>query len=156
LSCGGNQLVNLNVSNNTYLSYLSCEGTQLANLDVSNNTALWTLWCGRNQLTALDVSFNTELRFLQCHNNQLTSLDVANLLKLRILICSGNQLTSLDISKNSNLGPGEGYLSGCYLGINNMPSLGKVCVWTVPFPPDGVTVETTGSPNVFFTKDCIK
>jgi hypothetical protein len=102
------------------------------------------------------VSFNTELRFLQCHNNQLTSLDVANLVKLHILICGGNQLTSLDISKNSGLGPGEGYLSGCYLQIINMPSLGKVCVWTMPFPSGGVTVEVTGSPNVFFTTDCGK
>jgi len=37
-----------------------------------------------------------------------------------------------------------------------MPSLFKVCVWTTPFPPEGVDVDTTGSPNVYFTIDCSK
>jgi hypothetical protein len=35
-----------------------------------------------------------------------------------------------------------------------MPSLYKVCVWTMPFPPAGVAVDTTGSPNVYFTMNC--
>jgi len=35
-----------------------------------------------------------------------------------------------------------------------MPSLYKVCVWTMPFPPAGVTVDTTGSKNVYFTMTC--
>jgi len=35
-----------------------------------------------------------------------------------------------------------------------MPTLHEVCVWTMPFPPDGVNVDTTGSPNVFFTNEC--
>jgi hypothetical protein len=35
-----------------------------------------------------------------------------------------------------------------------MPSLGEVCVWELPFPPEGMTVHTTGSPNVYFTTEC--
>jgi len=42
------------------------------------------------------------------------------------------------------------------LYIQEMPSLYEVCVWVVPFPPDGVEVETRGSPNVYFTTDCSK
>ncbi len=34
-----------------------------------------------------------------------------------------------------------------------MPTLIEVCVWTMPFTPSGVYVETSGSPNVEF-KDC--
>jgi len=37
-----------------------------------------------------------------------------------------------------------------------MPSLYKVCVWEMPFPPAGVEVDTSGSPNVYFTTDCSK
>jgi len=36
-----------------------------------------------------------------------------------------------------------------------MPELGAVCVWTIPFPPVEVTIDTTNSPNVYFTTDCI-
>ena len=37
-----------------------------------------------------------------------------------------------------------------------MPTLYEVCVWEMPFPPaDKVElVDTTGSPNVYFTTDC--
>ena len=34
-----------------------------------------------------------------------------------------------------------------------MPTLYEVCVWTIPFPPERVYVDTSGSPNVEF-KDC--
>jgi len=34
-----------------------------------------------------------------------------------------------------------------------MPTLECVLVWEVPFPPEGVEVDTTGSPNVVFAKD---
>jgi len=35
-----------------------------------------------------------------------------------------------------------------------MESLHEVCVWTFPFPPEGVTLRE-GSPNVYFTTECI-
>jgi hypothetical protein len=38
-----------------------------------------------------------------------------------------------------------------------MPNLEEVCVWTLPFPgppPDNLNVNTTGSPNIYFTMDC--
>ena len=42
------------------------------------------------------------------------------------------------------------------LNIAEMPTLFEVCVWTLPFPPEGVEVDTTGSPNVYFTTECSK
>ena len=63
LSCGYNQLTELDVSNNTALTYFSCYSNQLTELDVSNNTALTSLGCGSNQLTELDVSNNTCLLY---------------------------------------------------------------------------------------------
>jgi hypothetical protein len=61
--------------------------------------------------------------------------------------CHDNQLTSLDISPNTKL---------TKLVLTYMPDLYTVCVWMMPFPPTGVTVDTTFSPNVFFTTNCSK
>jgi Leucine-rich repeat (LRR) protein len=77
--------------------------------------------------------------------NQLTSLDVSNIAKLKWFELSNNQLTSLDVSNNTALG---------VMLLSDMPTLNMVCVWGVPFPPDGVYIETTYSPNLYFTADC--
>jgi hypothetical protein len=37
-----------------------------------------------------------------------------------------------------------------------MLTIQKVCVWTLPFPPDGLYISSDGSPNVYFTTDCNK
>jgi len=70
------------------------------------------------------------------------------------LHCSGNKLTSLDISNNIKLG--TFVLVEICLEIKNMPTLEEVCVWTMPFPPEGAEIDTTGSPNVYFTTECSK
>ena len=103
LSCGGNQLTNLDVSQNTALEWLSCASNQLTNLDVSQNTALRLLSCESNQLTNLDVSQNTALEWLYCDSNQLTNLDVSQNIALIGLSCDSNQLTNLDLSQNTAL-----------------------------------------------------
>jgi Leucine-rich repeat (LRR) protein len=147
LYCHHNQLTNLDVSDNASLNYLACSDNQLTDLDISNNTTLTVLYCDLNQLTSLDVTNNTALEFLFCNGNQLTALDVINNTALKELHCSENQLTSLDISNNSEL---------YYLDLSNMPTLYKVCVWEMPFPlADKVDqLDTTGSPNIYFTTDC--
>ncbi|MCP4442948.1 MAG: hypothetical protein GY810_28920 [Aureispira sp.] len=53
------------------LTYLSCLGNNLTAIDLSNNTALTHLNCSYNQLTSLDVSNNPKLDGLSCHHNQL-------------------------------------------------------------------------------------
>ena len=145
LYCATNQLTSLDVSKNTLLTSLDCEDNQLTSLDVSKNTALEWLFCYNNQLTSLDVSNNITLRGLKCYNNQLTSLDVSSNTRLTWLYCGENQLTSLDVSNNTAL---------VTLGLFSMPTLYEVCVWKMPFPPAGVTVDTIGSPNVYFTTEC--
>ena len=103
LYCDGNQLTDLDVSNNTALTKLICSSNQLTALDVSNNTALTWLNCYNNQLTTLDVSNNTALTKLNCRFNQLTTLDVSNNTALTDLSCDVNQLTTLDVSNNTAL-----------------------------------------------------
>jgi len=147
LLCLTNQLTSLDVSNNTLLNDLDCANNQLTSLDVSNNTYLTNLWCHENQLTTLDVSNNTALETLFCSSNQLANLDVSNNTALYYLHCDYNQLTSLDISNNTALK---------WLYFSNMPTLYQVCVWEMPFPPEGVYVYTSDSPNAYFTTECSK
>ena len=104
-----------------------------------------TLNCAGNQLTSLDVSQNAMLELLNCSDNQLDSLAVSNYPTLRWLYCNNNRLPSLVLTHSSAL-------IGLYL--NNMPSLHKVCIWTEPFPPAGVQIDTTNSPNLYFTMYC--
>ena len=100
LYCDGNQLTDLDVSNNTALTELDCKYNQLTTLDISNNTALTYLSCRFNQLTTLDVSNNTALTQLYCYDNQLTALDVSNNTALENLDCDGNPLQSVTISES--------------------------------------------------------
>jgi Leucine-rich repeat (LRR) protein len=140
---------------------LTCSGNQLSNLDVSNNNALRSLWCNNCQLTELDVSNNSALEELLCSGNQLTTLRVINNTVLMILYCSGNQLTTLDLSKNTVLGLKE-HLCDIDLDLSRMPTLSKVCVWVTPFPPPPtssedcfkIVIKTDGSPNIYYTTDC--
>ena len=93
----------------------------------------------------MDVVNSSALAELSCENNQLTGLDVTRNAALTDLYCGENQLDSLDISNNLILRS---------VHLNDMPSLYKVCVWELPFPPEKVDVNTTNSPNVYYTTDC--
>ena len=95
----------------------------------------------------LDVSKNKVMYLIDCTDNQLTSLDVSRNLFLEELHCDRNKLTTLDLSHNT-------YLKGIWLTF--MPSLSKVCVWKMPFPESIYLVETTGSPNIYYSTDCNK
>lgn len=152
LNCGWNRLTQLEVTNRTTLWELNCSNNQLSGLNVSHNPVLGSLDCRDNQLTNLDVSGAVELRLLDCENNQLTELHLSGDTSLHHLNCSGNQLTTLDLS---NIVIRYQYLEPGFVAIKNMPTLHDVCVWTMPFPPDGVYdgvyVDTTGSPNVTFS-----
>ena len=103
LYCVGNQLTELDMSQNKELQMLDCVANQLTELDVSQNKKLKVLLCSANQLTELDVRSNTALERLSCQENQLTSLDVSNNTALMKLYCGKNQLTELDLSQNSKL-----------------------------------------------------
>ena len=72
------------------LEYLSCGDNQITNLDLSNNANLNNLSCFNNQIINLDVSNSPNLEYLICYNNQLTNLNVSNNLILHHLYCFGN------------------------------------------------------------------
>jgi hypothetical protein len=103
LSCWGNSLTTLNLSQNTALTYLHCANNNLTSLDVSNLLALTHLVFTNNQIDSIDVSFNPNLYLFGCANNLLTSIDVSNNSALEIFNCGSNQISSIDLSQNSAL-----------------------------------------------------
>ncbi len=152
LDCAGslsmeNYLKSLDASNNSALVYLRCEKNLIETLQLPEGSVLKTLRCGYNRMTDIDVSANPALTTFTCNNNLLTSLDISNNTALTKMISCGNDLTFLDISNNSNL---------TRVGFDNMPMLTEVCVWTLPFPPAGVSVLMDFSPYVEFTTDCFR
>lgn len=102
LTCYGNKLTKLDVSNNRKLVYLSCYSNKLEQLNV-RNTAIEKLYCYFNNLTELDISGNTNLTDLVCYSNNLRKLDTSKNTLLEQLYCDSNSLTELDLRKNVKL-----------------------------------------------------
>ena len=92
---------------------------------------------------------------LRCGGNLLSTLDLSNNTALTDIDCGRNLLSSLDISNKVNLGDNI-WESIPDIALDSMPDLFEVCVWELPFPPDGVEIEITDSPNINFTTECSK
>ena len=99
-SCYGNQLTNIDLTQNTALTYLNCEDNQLTSLDLSQNSTLDILYCDHNQLTSLNLNGAVSLGAVRANYNQLTYLDLSTNTQLEVLEVTGNKLTSLDVSQN--------------------------------------------------------
>jgi hypothetical protein len=158
LYCGDNNFPSLDVSSNLSLKYLDCSGylyitvTPLQTLNLSGCAELTWLDCSSSELTGVDLSGCTALTWLNCSYNRLTYLDLSANTRLEYLNCAANQLRCLDIRNNTLLGSGnEDYTA---LDLGYMGSLTEVCVWTTPFPPSGMEMNISGSPNLYFTEIC--
>ncbi|HCE55768.1 MAG TPA: hypothetical protein DER05_12530 [Lutibacter sp.] len=99
----GNQLLALNVSNNTLLEYLLLNDNQVINLDLSNNTLLKGLNIDRNSMENLILGNHPDLSFIYGSGNALTSIDVLNCPKLKTLSVGGSKLKNVDLTSNGLL-----------------------------------------------------
>ena len=144
LTCLSNSLTELDLQKNSSLKELTCYCSHLMTLNVSNCPELINLRCNNNHLTFLDLSKNSKLKELRCGYTLITSIDLSHNTELEFLVISYNHLSSLDISSNSSLN---------YIDLMGMDHLFDVRVWEVPCPPDGVLIDTEGSPNIYFTVD---
>ena len=100
LQCDTNNLVTVNLSQNTNLKYLNIRNNQLNSIDLTQNTQLTSVTIANNQLTSLDLSYNTVLNGINLSNNQLSTLDISNNTILKNLTMHTTQISSLDISQN--------------------------------------------------------
>lgn len=87
----------------TNLKRLICFGNEIEELDLSNNKELTFLNCGQNKITKLNVSNSPNLFFLSCDSNQLTSLNLGNKPKLVEIYCNSNRLSQLDLKGCTSL-----------------------------------------------------
>jgi hypothetical protein len=158
LYCGDNHFSSLDVSSNSALKYLDCSGylytsvTPLQTLNLSACTGLTYLNCGSSKLTNLDLSSCIALTYLDCSYNSLTYLDLSANARLEYLNCAANQLICLDLRNNTLIGSGNE--DNTKLDLGYMPSLTEVCVSATPFPPSGMEINISGSPNLYFTENC--
>ena len=103
LICKDNELVTLDLTQNTALTFLWCSFNYLTNLYLPQGTALTDVNCSVNDLTTIDVSQNPGLIDLNCSKNELTILDVSQNQALTTLSCGSNDLANLDVTQNPAL-----------------------------------------------------
>ncbi len=102
LDCSSNLLFDIDVSQNTSLTYLACYSNFISQLDVGANTGLVGLNAGDNRLTQLDVSLNTALEQLTVDANFLTELDLGTNGALKMLNANSNKINSVGFDLTGN------------------------------------------------------
>lgn len=104
IDCSDNKIKNLNISQNKDLTYLNCSDNNLnSNIDVSNNTDLIDLICGWNGDMKLNLENNTKLENLDLSHGRIPTIDLSKNLNLKKLNCNYSGVIKLDLSKNPEL-----------------------------------------------------
>ena len=105
LYCYGNQLQNIDVTQNPELSILNCSSNSLKSIDLSKNRKLKNLDISNNYIENPDISHNQALEVFKCSNDPaLIKLDVTHNSALTTLYCTNNQiLKSLNLYYNTKL-----------------------------------------------------
>lgn len=96
----GNQITDLDLSQNSNITLLSIGENGLSGFDAAQLPNLKYLYLSENNLTELDLSQNTVLEELDAENNALTGLDLSANSALKYLYVSENNLTELNLSNN--------------------------------------------------------
>lgn len=104
IDCSDNKIKKLNISQNKDLTYLNCSDNKLnSNIDVSNNTELIDLICGWNGDMKLNLENNTKLQNLDLSHGRISTIDLSKNLNLKKLNCNYSGVIKLDLSKNPEL-----------------------------------------------------
>lgn len=120
LNLHDNELVSVDVSQNTRLTNLDVGENQLTQINVAPLVNLVEISADSNQLGAIDLTANTKLKVIDLEDNKLQSLQIAHLDQLTQLNVSRNQLAALDYSKNiqlTDLSIGWNLLSSVEVGM---------------------------------------
>lgn len=103
LHLSSNDLTHVDLSNNAALKVVDLSNNKISQISTEANRALESLWLFKNNLTELKLENNRALQFLDCSNNRLNQLDVSKNTDLRGLVVYNNHLTSLNVKQNSLL-----------------------------------------------------
>ncbi|MHC0445237.1 DUF7619 domain-containing protein [Flavobacterium sp. 3-218] len=116
LNCYNSQVTALNLSGLTKLEFLNCNKNKLTELNFNDLESIVDIFCSENELSLIDVKHSAKLRNLFCSNNKIETLDLNNYLNLAGLECSNNKISVLDVSRLSNL-------EGLYCSNNSISAL---------------------------------
>lgn len=116
LNINSNSVNSLDLSQNTILGELRCEDNLLSSLNLAQNTQLTYLSCTENTISNLDLTQNTLLINIKCQQNELSSLDLSNQTVLQFLTAQTNDLTSINLGTSTNL-------VTVFLAENNLTSI---------------------------------
>ena len=135
LDCSDNIIKSLNIGQCKDLTYLNCSRNNLKNsLDLRNNTKLKDLICGRNGDMQLNLENNIMLQNLDLSGGRIPTIDLSKNLDLRTLNCNSGWVTKLDLSKNIELT--ELYCNENYsldkLDLRNNKKLTKITSFNSP------------------------
>ena len=103
LYCSGNNLLNIDVSNNRELLNLYLGENAISEIDISNNIKLQKLDISDNNFKEIDISNNQELIYLNTSGNNISEIDINNNLKLIYFYCFNNNISNLDLKNHNNL-----------------------------------------------------
>ncbi|MDY0197694.1 MAG: T9SS type A sorting domain-containing protein [Tenuifilaceae bacterium] len=120
LNCADNQIISLDLTENSKLTNLNCSDNALTSLNLPTNSVLTHLHCSYNELTNLDVSASSALIELKCYVNEITSLDLTSNVALKIVSCDNNMLKELDLRNGNN---------GAITSFNAEGNLSLTCIY---------------------------
>lgn len=103
LNCYNNQITSLNLSGLTKLTFLNCDKNKLTELNFDDLESIVDVFCSENELSLIDVKHPENLRNLFCSYNKIGTLDLTNYLNLAGLECSNNKISVLDVSRSLKL-----------------------------------------------------
>lgn len=154
ISISGRQIQSLKgIEYFTALKSLSCGSNQLTELNLSKNTALRTLICQNNQLSTLDLSACKELTWITCSQNKIKGAGMDALIESLPIVMEGtlevrygqndtNEMTT----EQSAAAKMKGWLPKAY-----SPETGWVIISSGDIPiPTMVVINETTFPDVLF------
>lgn len=95
----GNNIVRLDLAENTKLKFIFAKDNALTFINVQNLNILEKIEAQNNVLSSMDVSSNPALQLLLLANNDVTALDVSNNPQLNSLSVEDNPLTCVRVSQ---------------------------------------------------------
>ena len=131
LWCKGNNITEIDLSNNPDIEGVWCSFNPLSELDFSGCPKLSWIYCFDCNLEKLNVRNNPKLAYLECNSNpNLTELDLSQNPELENLFCSNCGLTELDVSNNPLLNEITCYYNDLEtLDVSNNPLIKRLDVW---------------------------
>lgn len=103
INCADNEIMYLDLTNNTQLVRLNCSNNKIFELELSNQVDLRILNLDSNLLNTLILESNAKLIHLSLNNNQIQTLDVVQNTELQSIDCSYNDIEILNLSQNTDL-----------------------------------------------------